>query len=259
MAADGAILYPGDTKGEEIAWDAKLLALACFMFPDSQERPGWEDKLERMLVSATAMPQDVGSGSLVDGRKVGEMIDGSNVNADGTVINHDRYHIDYMATIFEELGDTIVLYQIAGEPVPEAAVFNLDKIYRALIDVDLGKYDENSSGRFFYLRDENGQPSGDIGMPGRNDWGQAGYAIYYLCDVMADAFGLDREIDEPFKGRVWKDLHFEKMLAQVSRETDGRITGQFFQPRENSFVSVETFMMHNLAEVYVLKYGSAHN
>ena len=250
--ADGTVMYPGDTKAEEIAWDAKVLALARFMFPDSEERTGWEDKLECMLVAATAMPQDVGSDRVVDGRKVGTMIRGSNIDADGTLINHNRYHIDYMATVFEEMGDTVVLYRIAGEPVPEAAVFNLDQIYRALIDVDLGKYDESRSGLNFYLRDENGRPTGSVGMPGDNDWGKAGYAIYYLCDVMADTLGLDAEIEESLKACVWEKFHFEKMREQICRNADDKVAGMFFRPGENSFVSVETFMMHNLAEAYLL-------
>ena len=250
---NGEIIYRGDTKGEEIAWSAKILALACAMFPDSEKLPDWSDKLERMLVSSTAMQEDLGSERIIDGRKVGDLINGSNVNEDGTVVNHDLVHIDYMATIYEEMGDTIVVYKIAGEPVPEAATFNLDKIYRGLIDVDLGKYDESRAGKNFYLRDENGQPTGEVTMPGKNDWGKPGYAIYYLCDVMTDRLDLDTDIEETCKAHVWEELHYEKMRDQVRRETDGRITGQFFQPGENSFVSGELFMMHNLAEAYVLQ------
>lgn len=53
--------------------------------------------------------------------------------------------------------------------------------------------------------------------------------------------------------------HFEKMREQIYRETDGEITGQFFQKGENFFVSGELFMMHNLAEAYVQKpYGNAN-
>ncbi len=255
--ATGEIVYPGDTKGEELAWDAKILALACAMFPDSEKTPDWSDKLERMLVSATALPEDVGSERIVDGQKVGEMIDGSNVNEDGTVVNHDLIHIDYMATILEEMGDTIAVYRIAGAPVPEAAVFNLDRIYRGLICTDLGKYDEKRTGSRFYLRDGDGQPTGEVTMPGENDWGKPGYAIYYLCDVLADTQALDADIEEGCEARVWEELHFEKLCAQLRRETDGAITGQYFQPGENAFVSGELFMMHNLAEAYVLRYGDA--
>ena len=252
MDQNGVIVYPGDTKGEELAWTAKILTLACAMFPDSEKQPDWRDKLERMLVSSTALPEDVGSDKTVDGKRIGDLIDGSNVNEDGTVVNHDLVHIDYMATILEEMGDTIAIYKLTGTPEPEAAVFNLDRIYRGLIYVDLGKYDVKLAGRNFYLRDENGQPTGDTTMPGENDWGKPGYAIYYLCDVMADTLGLDKDIEATCKARVWEDKHFEKLHEQIDRETNGIITGQFFQPGENFFVSGELFMMHNLAEAYVL-------
>ncbi len=158
-----------------------------------------------------------------------------------------------MATILEEMGDTIAVCVLAGIPVPEAASFNLDQIYRSLIYTDLGKYDKDLSGRNFYLRDENERPTGDTTMPGKNDWGKPGYAIYYLCDVMADTLGLDADLEESCKGQVWEQLHFEKLCDQLLRETNGVITGQFFQPGENYFVSGELFMMHKLAEAYVLQ------
>ena len=255
MDEDGTIVYPGDTKGEELAWRTKILALACFMFPDSEKVSDWSDRLERMLIASTAMPDDVNSGRVVDGLIVGDVLSGSNVNEDGTVVNHDRVHIDYMATILEEMGDTVTVFKIADAPLPEAAVFNLDKIYDGLIYVDLGKFDEKLSGRNFYLRDENGQPTGETKMPGDNDWGKPGYAIYYLLDVMADTLELDADVEEAYKGYVWEELHFKKTREQIDRETDGEITGQFFQPGENYFVSGELFMMHNLTEAYVLKYA----
>ena len=213
------------------------------MFPDSEKVSDWSDRLERMLIASTAMPEDVNSDRVVDGLIVGDVLSGSNVNEDGTVVNHDRVHIDYMATILEEMGDTVTVFKIA------------DAIYDGLIYVDLGKFDEKLSGRNFYLRDEKGHPTGETKMPGDNDWGKPGYAIYYLLDVMADTLELDADVEEAYKGYVWEELHFEKMREQIDRETDGEITGQFFQPGENYFVSGELFMMHNLAEAYVLKYA----
>ena len=90
-------------------------------------------------------------------------------------------------------------------------------------------------------------------MPGENDWGRPGYAIYYLCDVMADTLGLDRELEASCKGRAWKKLHYEKLSDQIFRETEDTVTGRFFRPGENYFVSGELFMMHNLAEAYVIE------
>lgn len=59
---------------------------------------------------------------------------------------------------------------------------------------------------------------------------------------MADTLNLDTDVEETCKARVWEALHFEKFRAQIERETDGTLTGQFFQPGESFFVSGELFM-----------------
>ncbi|MBR6357358.1 MAG: hypothetical protein IKR99_04270, partial [Lachnospiraceae bacterium] len=65
--------------------------------------------------------------------------------------------------------------------------------------------------------------------------------------------GLDADIEESCKARVWEKIHYEKMREQIYREAENKSVGQFFLPGENSFVSVEPFMMHNLVEAYLLK------
>jgi hypothetical protein len=253
MDVEGNIVYEGDTKSEEIAWTSKILALASNMLPDEKNNSEWEEKLLRMLIAATSAPGDVGSYEVVDGIVIGEFLEGSNINSDGTVINHGRYHIDYMTTIYQEMAETIVVYRLAGKEVPEAATFNLDLMYNALINVDLGLYDSSVDGRYFYERDSEENPTGEITMPGDNDWGMSWYANCYLTDVTAHVMGLDEEIDEQYKALVWAKLHLEKVQEQIYRENeDGEITGQFFQYNENNFVSGELFQAHNLVEAYIL-------
>ena len=177
MDSNGKVVYKGDTKGEEIAWCSKILALASVMFPENKRADEWNEKLEHMLIASTAMPEDVGSDKIVDGIVVGDVLHGSNVNPDGTVYNHSLVHIDYMTTIVEEMAETAAVYSAAGKKVPEAAAFNIAKIYNALINVDLGTYDSSKNGDHFYERDNNGNPTGNITMPGGNDWGGTGMLI----------------------------------------------------------------------------------
>lgn len=253
MDAEGNIVYEGDTKSEEIAWTTKILALASTLLPEDKNNSEWEQKLLRMLIAATSAPEDVGSDEVVDGIVIGDFLEGSNINSDGTVVNHSRYHIDYMTTIYEEIAETIVVYKLGGKEVPEAATFNLDLIYNALVNVDLGVYDSSVDGHYFYERDSEGNPTGEITMPGDNDWGMSWYASCYLTDVTAHVMGLDEEIDEQYKASVWATLHLEKVQEQIYRENeDGEITGQFFQDDENNFVSGELFQAHNLVEAYIL-------
>lgn len=141
------------------------------MFPYNKHAGEWNEKLEQMLIASTAMQEDIGSDEKVDGIVIGDFLNGSNLNPDGTVYNHNLIHIDYMTTIVEEMAETAVVYSLAGREVPEAAAFNIDKIYDALINVDLGTYDSDKKGYHFYERDENGNPTGNITMPGESDWG----------------------------------------------------------------------------------------
>jgi hypothetical protein len=249
----GEIVYEGDTKGEEIAWAAKILALAECMYPENSNASAWREKLEYMLISATSTPEDIDSNEVIDGYVVSEILDGSNINSDGTVVNHGLYHIDYMTTIIEEMAETVLVFSLAGKEIPKAASFNLDLIFDALVNKDLGEISIELAGVHFYERDKSGIPTGEITMPGNNDWGGSWYASCYLADVVIDKLELDMDIDEDYKADVWECMHFCKVMEQILRfDSDGEIKGQFFDVGENDFVSGELFQMHNLVEAFAL-------
>jgi hypothetical protein len=84
---------------EENAWNAQFLYLAVNMMPDHPQRPAWEYKAAELAISANARVVDRQSTTtLAGGRQVRHWLHGSNVEADGTVINHGIVHPDYMAT-----------------------------------------------------------------------------------------------------------------------------------------------------------------
>ena len=250
---EGVIVSEGDTKGEEIAWHAKILALSRAMFPEDERCAEWEDKLFRMLAASAATPEDAISDDNVDGIVLGSFLEGSNINSDGTAVNHGRIHVDYMTTIYEEMAECIAVYKLAGLEVPEAAVFNLDLMYEALVNLDLGVFNSDMAGHHFYERDENGNPTEEVTMPEVNDWGMHWYANCYLADVTADTMGLDARIDEPYKASIWAELHLKKIKDMILRDNaDGIITGRIFQEGENDFVSGDLFQMHNLVEAYII-------
>ncbi|MBQ9614222.1 MAG: hypothetical protein IJV14_16805 [Lachnospiraceae bacterium] len=242
---DGNIIYEGDTKGEEIAWHAKILALAAVMYPEHERQSDWEEKQGKMLIASTATPEDAADSF--------GFLEGSNINSDGTAVNHHKIHVDYMTTICEEMGECIAVYRLAGREIPQEAVFNMDLIYRALVNVDLGDYNPQMAGQHFYMRDAAGNPTDEATMPEANDWGLHWYANCYLTDVMADSMELDKEIAEPYKAAVWRHLHLQKIKDQICRvNEEGVVTGQFFREGENDFVSGELFQMHNLVEAYII-------
>lgn len=246
---DGNELYAGDTKAEEVAWDSKILALAVCMYPEDTRVPEWELRLEQMLIAATSMPGDAESTAIVDGIRLCDFVEGSNINADGTLTNHGRCHIDYMTTTVQEMVDTQILYLMAGEEPPEASTFNVDRIYEALVNVDLGDYDPEKAGRHFYVRDERGRPTRYTDMPGTNDWGGQWYGSFYLTDTYVDILQLDSRIEADYKASVWRDLHFAQMKDMIRCNP----RGNFYKEGEDNFVSGELFQMHNFTKAYLLE------
>lgn len=247
--ANGRVLYPGDTKGEENAWNAKILALAVCMFPTQKNASLWEEKMEEYLLSATAQQEDLILGESIDGYSLQEILNGYNVLDNGVVVNHSRYHIDYISCIMEEMTETAILYKLAGRSIKEAAFFHLEDLYRALIEVDLGQYDSAKAGHHFY-ENENGTAQTEINMPGENDWSQVGwYASYFLNDTIAEVFHMDRCLPDGLKADDYAKLHLEQLMIMLAKNRDGR----FYADGENSFVSGEAYAMHNMSKAYAIQ------
>ena len=245
------VLHEGDTKGEENAWNSRILALASCMFPDHANRPAWETKMTELLVSSTSMPEEWERSESVDGFPL-SALNGSNINADGTVTNHGLCHVDYSATIAEGMMECALIFALAGREIPEASIYNIDKLYNALVNVDLGEYDASMSNTYFYDR-KNGVPAAEVNMPGENDWGGNWYASYYLMDTAAEIFHLDTDCPPNCKASDWAVLHLKKLSEMAARETNGSVTGCFFQPGENFFVSGESYQLHNLCKAYLMR------
>lgn len=250
----GNVVYKGDTKGEEIAWNSKILALAVCMYPEHPDVSRWQDKLIKMLIASTAAPSSLSDKRNIDGIIPSDFLNGSNINTDGTVINHNRCHLDYMTTIVQEMADTEVLFKIAGLPSLEAATYNVDKIYNAMVNVDLGSYDRDKAGHHFYERDFWGRPTAGLNMPGKSDWGGKWYASCYLTDVYANVMGMDPMLPEKSSASQWQKVHFIQLEKMMRRNPDGN----FFVDGENNFVSGEFFQMHNVTKAYLLQILKKH-
>lgn len=249
----GNIVSEGDTKAEDNAWNATILALAVCMYPQSINANKWEDKMLEYLLAATATPEDIYSDELIDGKRVGDILKGSNINSDGTLINHNLVHIDYICCTMEGMLDVFIIYRMAGRDVPQAATRNHSVMYSALVNNDLGLYEESMSSHHFFERTIDNTCSEAVAMPGVNDWGGNWYPLYFLIDTEAEVLNLDSDCSEGLKGEQWGNVHLSRIEAMVKRNTDGEITGQFFQEGENMFISGETYMIQNLMKAYMLR------
>ena len=248
----GTIVYEGDTKAEENAWNSRILALAACMFPEEPNREIWETRMKELLIASGAAPSDVNSEETVDGFLLRDVLNGSNINEDGTLVNHKRIHIDYIVTTMEGMLDTAIIYSLSGRDIPSSATFGFERMYNALVNVDLGVYDAEKAGHHFFER--NGDAvSGAVNMPGENDWGGYWYPEYYLADTAVDLMNLDSNLDDNLKAEKWAKAHLRELASMSMREENGKKRGQFFAEGENNFVSGEMYQMHNLSKAYLLR------
>lgn len=244
---DGNVVSPGDTKAEENAWNANLLQLATAMMPDHPRQPRWMRKNLELMVSAFARPADVHSARLINGRALREWLGGSNINDDGTLVNHDRIHPDYIATVLHN-ANAALAYSLSGMPTPEAAFFNADVMYAALVDRAFSSPPYLSPGGTIYIRG-----SADLYYPQGNDWGTHRRMHMVLVDVQAQLYGLDGRASKG--GAFWEPLHASMVLAMQGRAPD-RSTYQ--GAAEDTYAGREPWVAVHAAQAYLTHWIVQH-
>jgi hypothetical protein len=120
-----------DTKAEENAWNAQVIALAASMFPRHPHHTAWRAAAIRWTVSCFVTAADLERNPVVDGRPLRSWVSAPNLYEDYTLENHDRVHPDYMNAIKTTLVQRLV-YEWGGMEPPEATAFNTEKVYAVL-------------------------------------------------------------------------------------------------------------------------------
>jgi hypothetical protein len=91
------VIYPGDTKAEDNAWNCMILHVAVAMMPEHPNVQRWRWAGSELMVSAFSLKKDMEANKTVlDGKAVKDWLKGYNVREDGAVINHAIVHPDYM-------------------------------------------------------------------------------------------------------------------------------------------------------------------
>ncbi len=198
----------GDTKAEELGWGSIVLGVAINMMPQHPSRDVWERKLFEVLLAGWARPSDVSSGEIYHGKPLSDWLNGSNINEAGTVNNHGiDPHPHYMASIVSNQ-HAVITYTLAGNATPKAALFNLEHVYRAMVE-------QSFAGKTIYT-----PGSAEVHFPAGNDKGSNEYVKYAYLDLAAREFGGDRFVTR--KGAYWERLHIDKARDLQSRSKDGR-------------------------------------
>lgn len=233
---DGKLNYPGDTKAEENAWNSAILQLATAMMPNHPNKEIWRGKMLQLMISAFARPLDVKSREVVDGKTLAQWLKGSNIANDGTLVNRDRLNPDYMTTVSLNI-QTALVYSLARLPVPKAAFFNADIVYKALSD-----------GSFFNTHIyQNG--SAKIGYPRGNTWGVSRRMNFALLDLEASVFGFDHLAAK--KGNYWADLHISAVRQMQQRSATGQT---YLYAKEDKYQGREEWVAELAGEAYLVKW-----
>ncbi|MFP5208507.1 MAG: hypothetical protein ACLGRW_04370 [Acidobacteriota bacterium] len=245
----GKIISPGDTGAEENAWDSDVLLAATAMMPRTKDYSLWMNKVVQLELTAQSRPSDVGRKAVYAGKPLSEWLPGSNVNEDGTVINHNILHPDYMvAALFSFT--PIDWYGLAGQPSPKSGLFNNDVIYNALANL-----------RFTPGQIVNGKPirppggtmyipdSADVYFPQGNDWGTGHPLNFGMADAMTALYSHNADLRK--KAAVWEEKHVEFTLQQQARFKDGHT---FLGPSEFSYRGREEWVADFASRAYLLRW-----
>lgn len=207
----------GDSKAEELSWDAMSLQLAVAMMPDHPHVPQWKAICCRMLVSAYCRPSDMErTQPLVDGKPPKDWLDGYNIREDGVVINHDLIHNDYICSIAHLQMQGFIVFPLAGQVIPESTDFGFEVVYRTLVTKSFDSPPYKAPGGTMYIP---GSP--EQYYPQGTDWSQYRYASFFGMDSLADVLGYDKDL--PRKAADWRKLRAERIYELQSRHEDGRM------------------------------------
>jgi hypothetical protein len=232
-----------DSKSEENSWNATILQVATAMMPHHPYYKVWMNKNIELMLSASARPQDVTSNEIYHGQKLSAILNGSNYNEDGTVINHGRIHPDYMACTSQTFFNAL-LFGLAKQPVPKAAFFNTDIIYQAMTDHVFSAPPYAAPGGTIYK-----PGSGDIYYPQVNDWGQKRKMHFALMDAQMHAFGKDSLASH--NGAYWEPLHAREVLTMQQRSADGRT---YQSIAEDTYKGREEWVAIQAAQAWLTKW-----
>lgn len=198
---------PDNSKAEENAWNAEVLAWAVALLPDHPRAEAWGQALDRWAMNTLSVGADRRAERAVEGRSVRAWNETVNVNDDFTIENHGAYHPGYMALPLQSLTWGVYALTAAGEPVPETLLHNHREVWQRLGASYLG------GGQFLY--------------PGGKDWPQHAYGLYAVLppsvlrqrldgDPLARTVEADRMRILEWEQRLWGDGGF----------ASGRFTGR---------------------------------
>ena len=247
QAADGEILIPGDSKGEENSWNAALLELAIQMMPAHPRAALWRSRALELEIASFARLSDASSSEVVNGRALSEWLQGANIRPDGTLVNHDRIHPDYMTTV-QHLWWAADFAGLRHGRTPRAALHNGRLVYAAFTNAVFPAPPYLAPGGTIYRIGSAG-----VYYPQGWDWGPARAAPFLSVD--AHALALEQDLDAPWPAADALAARVAAQQALQARNADGRT---YTDPAEDAYRKREEHAAFNLGMAWLALYVDAH-
>lgn len=236
----GTFISPGNSGAEEASWTISAAQVAIVMLPDHPHVSIWRTEVARFSIAAWARPSDITNATVVNGRAVSAWINGSNVEDNGDVINHNRIASDYSTTLYQNL-DLVPLLAMSGKAVPEAARALLAPVYAAFTTNVYPTPTYNAPGGTTYVAG-----TGQIYYPQDNEWGSGQVLPYALADGLALVCGFD-----PGTAATYLNLHLDAQLALQSRFSDGHT---YLNDAEYNYAGREEHIAQLASQLYLILY-----
>ena len=228
-------LYPGDTKQEEDSWNAELLNLASHMLPKHENAKIWYARMIEYQLAGFSTPEMNYSNEILHGVRAKDWVFGYNVNSNGTLVNHNRVHPAYNASATGV--NSSIVDSLLNEKLPEAAIYNLDIVYKGLTEAKFDCPPYDNPGGTMYRED------GSIYYPQGSDWGQGLYDVYANIDISAYVYGYAEED----VAKKWAKIHANKVLEQQNRFKDGHT----YNPGEFTYALNEEAISTRMGSAYM--------
>lgn len=210
-----------DTKAEENAWDAMLIAWAYCTQPDHPHAAEWLDRGKAFALNTFTTDRDRVDTGLIDGRAVRDWVCTQTAHPDLTVENHGSFHPGYLGCGSLLLKGRLAFLKTGIAPPPHY-LYHIREVWEVL--------------RRFYLA------NGFSSYPSGQDWGYHWPYVSIQEAVMAGEFG-DEVAGHLFYQRV------KYADAAMRHAGDGRFDGRIPHAPGGRYFQFESGGMGEFAAV----------
>ncbi len=189
-----------DTKAEENAWDAEIIATAVALFPDHEKAGVFKRKLTEFNMNTLSVAQDRFSNKLIDGRNVRDMVYTTNLYSDFTLDNHGAAHFCYIASPLVSIAWSYYALLSNHQSIPESLFHNIEPFWKRAKTIFLGD-------RFAYI--------------GGKDWARYTYGLYFIVPALV----MLQERFADTDARNIEIARFKTLQKEQSENKDGSFFG----------------------------------